>query len=312
MAIMLAFALVGCRREPLPGDGEAIRFSVGPTVDVEATKAGTPDDLGYTQIALFGNTADKAVFIGTRLTKTTTTSWEYTPLKYWEQGQTYNFRAVCPPQANIKDGANGNEVQVIYDSLGENTADKYYGNYDLMVATKTGVKADEQTTTSVVPLAFYHACAAVRFIFTKSGNVSGDCTVTGFNLKGISTSGTLTYDNLDAEVEIDQSNWSPVAAPESEWSFIVGSGWDVPYIGPWTYVVPQSVSGATLEYSYVFSGDTEQTVTLKLDETEYPGAWEPGTAYVYKIDIGISTLSVQIEPWDVYSVWVTDIPFPDK
>ena len=91
VALLLTVAFSSCRREPLPEN--AILFSVGPEVNVEAaTKAGSPADQGYSAISLYGSTASFTVFDGTTLTENSSGEWVYSPLKYWELGQTYNFR----------------------------------------------------------------------------------------------------------------------------------------------------------------------------------------------------------------------------
>lgn len=305
-ALLLTVALTGCRQEPLPVSRDAICFSVESAAEIELeTKTGAPDAQTYTGIRLYGNTATAAVFEGITLTKNTSNAWEYSPLKYWEKGATYAFRAVYPSQADITSGSSGSSVVVTFDSEGTNTGTTFTGKYDLMVASAAAVYADTQAGTPVL-LSFRHALTAVRFVFTKSGNdASTACKIKSLKLNNVSSSGTLTYNGTD----VAQDDWAPATVPAEGWSFDVGtSGWTVPtngYTSQWYYTVPQTLSGAKLVYGYDWGGDTG-TVELSL-----PGPWAPGTAYVYTIDIAMSKVSVQIEPWDVYSVWVTDIPFPE-
>lgn len=302
VALLLTVAFSSCRREPLPEN--AILFSVGPEVNVEAaTKAGAPADQGYSAIKLYGSTASFTVFDGTPLTKNSTSgAWEYSPLKYWEQGQTYNFRAVYPAEADIVE-ASSTSVEIDYNSLGSNTASVYSGNYDLMVATAQ----NKQTQSTKVPLQFHHACAAVGFVFTRSDNVSADCKVTSLKLKDVYTSGILTYTSTTEDATVTNSDWTLPASTTGTWT-LSSAEWAVPTAVQWYFVVPQPLSGASLEYTYTFGTDAAKTVTLPLPAV----TWEPGKAYKYTIDIGISEIDVQIESWDAYPVWVTDIPFPDK
>lgn len=310
VALLLTVAFSSCRREPLPEN--AILFSVGPEVNVEAaTKAGSPADQGYSAIKLYGSTASFTVFDGTRLTKNSTSgAWEYSPLKYWEQGQTYNFRAVYPAEANIVE-ASSTSVEINYNSLGSNTASVYSGNYDLMVATAQ----NKQTQSTKVPLQFHHACAAVGFVFTKSGNVSADCKVTSLKLKDVYTSGTLTYTSTTEGSAVTNSDWTVPTSTTETWT-LSSAEWAVPTSVQWYFVVPQPLSGASVEYTYVCGTDAPKTVPPiaipNKDSNNNLLSWVPGKAYVYTIDIAVSKIDVQIEPWDVYSVWVTDIPFPDK
>jgi len=326
VAMLLTVALTGCRQESLPEAGDAIRFSVNPTVSVATeTKAGKPDNPGYSTIALYGSasTWTDLMFNG----KIISNDGSYSPIMYWEQGAAYEFRAAYPSQANITGGSttdssvppSASSFVVTYNSLLENTTDKYYGNYDLMVATKQYSSTSRPTadTDKKVPLAFHHACAAVRFIFTKSGNDAAlTCTIKGLKLNNVVTSGKLEYNSTVADAAVALTDWKNPTVDTNGWSLYDGSGWTVPdgSTSPWYFVVPQTLNGPSLEYKYVFGPDEEKTVTLTIPDKDGGNnlKWEPGYAYVYTIDIAMSKVSVQIEPWDVYSVWVTDIPFPEK
>lgn len=303
VALLLTVAFSSCRREPLPEN--AILFSVGPEVNVEAaTKAGSPADQGYSAIKLYGSTASFTVFDGsTPLTKNSTSgAWEYSPLKYWEQGQTYNFRAVYPAEAGIVE-ASSTSVEIDYNSLGSNTASVYSGNYDLMVATAQ----NKQTQSTKVPLQFHHACAAVGFVFTKSGNVSADCKVTSLNLKDVYTSGTLTYTSTTEDSAVTNSDWTVRTSTTETWT-LSSAEWAVPTSVQWYFVVPQPLSGASLEYTYTFGTDAAKTVPLSL-----PAAtWEPGKAYKYTINIDISQITVEVVDWTRFTVTVRDIVFGDE
>ena len=302
VALLLTVAFSSCRREPLPEN--AILFSVGPEVNVEAaTKAGSPADQGYSAIKLYGSTASFTVFDGTPLTKNSTSgAWEYSPLKYWEQGQTYNFRAVYPAEAVIVE-ASSTSVEIDYNSLGTNTASVYSGNYDLMVATAQ----DQTTQTTKVPLQFHHACAAVGFVFTKSGNVSADCKVTSLKLKDVYTSGTLTYTSTTEDATVTNSDWTVPTSTTETWP-LSSAEWAVPTSVQWYFVVPQPLSGASLEYTYTFGTDAAKTVTLPL-----PAATcDPGKAYKYTINIDISQITVEVVDWTKFTVTVRDIVFGDE
>jgi hypothetical protein len=161
---------------------------------------------------------------------------------------------------------------------------------------------------AAVNLPFSHACTAVQFLFKKSGNETDKtCTVKSFKLSGTNTKGTMTY---AYSTEKDVISWS--ANTPGDLFATTGTSWAVTTsfssFDGWHYVVPQTFSGATVQYEYTFDGDAAKTVTLSLPNT----TWEPGKLYQYQIDITMSKIVVQIESWDAYSVWVTDIPFPDK
>lgn len=310
LALLLSVTFVGCRREPLPEAGDAIRFSVSPAtveVDTKADALSVKGDLVKvdSKVSLFGSystgTSTSVLFNGTTLTCTavsgdnSTWSYEYegSPLRYWvRDAVSHDFRAVFPAQDNIT--GSSSSVTVSYNMPGD--------NYDLMVASKANA-----TPNATVPLTFRHACAAVRFEFKKSGNNTGEsCMITSAKLMGVATSGTLNYVGASESSQVLLSEWSDLSGTEwvlNDWTNRVVS---TDYSGPWYYTVPQGLSGASLVYSYDFAGDTD-TVTLSIPNV----TWSPAMTYVYTIDIAMSKIDVQIEPWDSYEVWVGGIPFPE-
>ena len=299
--MLLTVALTGCRKEPLPASSDVIGFVVTPSVHVEAeTKAdalsGESDLIkNGSQVLLYGSykigsSTAVELFKATPLTCTESSgsySWGYgAPVRYWVKDATHDFRAVFPTSASITDGS-GSSIVASYDALS--------ANYDLMVAS-----APNATPNTPVTLEFNHACAAVRFAFKTSGNEpSTTCTITSLKLNGVATSGTMTF--------TDYIYWTPGAAPTEGWTW---TEWDgkplgTSYVGPWYYVVPQTLSGATLQYTYTFGSDSG-TVTLTIPNI----TWVSGKVYVYQVNVGMSSLTVSIEDWDAYSSRVNDIAFP--
>lgn len=301
--MLLTVALTGCRKEPLPASSDVIGFVVTPSVHVEAeTKAdalsGESDLIkNGSQVLLYGSykigsSTAVELFKATPLTCTESSgsySWGYgAPVRYWVKDATHDFRAVFPASANVSNDSNSSSIVVSYDASS--------ANQDLMVAS-----APNATPKNPVSLTFNHACAAVRFAFKTSGNEPNTtCTIKSLKLNGVASSGTMTF--------TDKIYWTPGAAPTEGWTWTEWN--DKPlgtsYVGPWYYVVPQTLSGATLQYTYTFGSDSG-TVTLTIPNI----TWVSGKVYVYQVNVGMSSLTVRVENWDSYEVWVTDIPFPD-
>ena len=302
--MLLTVALTGCRKEPLPASSDVIGFVVTPSVHVEAeTKAdalsGESDLIkNGSQVLLYGSykigsSTAVELFKATPLTCTESSgsySWGYgAPVRYWVKDATHDFRAVFPASANVSNDSNSSSIVVSYDASS--------ANQDLMVAA-----APNATPKNPVSLTFNHACAAVRFALKTSGNEPNTtCTITSLKLNGVAPSGKMTF--------TDKIYWTPSAAPTLGWTWTWpewnGKPLGTSYVGPWYYVVPQTLSGATLQYTYTFGSDSG-SVTLTIPNI----TWESGKVYVYQVNIGMSSLTVSIEDWDAYSSRVNDIAFP--
>ena len=181
VALLLATAFAGCRRELLPSTGDPIGFSVGSDVSALVTKADDkPTENNYliadgNQIKVW---AERSIDANTRenvfVSQPTTVeckkvgetfTWDYTEgnasnLRYWYNSGTYKFRAVFPITANVQSTTNSEEL-VVYYSMHDD-------NYDLMVASEE-VDATNRASAQV-PLVFHHACAALRFYFRSDSN----------------------------------------------------------------------------------------------------------------------------------------------
>lgn len=305
LALLLTATFAGCRQEPLPEAGDAIRFSVSNAVLSAETKADCVDDIKNETVLLYGSMAGATdpVFNGTELNYSTETNkWAYSPLKYWVQNGTYDFRAICPSTypSGITVTGSSSEIKVSNFSIGN--------SFDLMVAAKTGVTSADPAGTgdsfAAVPLAFKHACAAVRFLFQDGTN---DYYIKSFTLSGITTSGTVTY-NSDNEAT-PSTWWGSLGTTAYSLSDL---SWSVPtdYTGietGWYFVVPQNLGDdAKLSFTYKVGSDGTQvipvTIPLKGGEgvnTSSVTSWDRANAYTYKIQIQANAIefTVSVDPW---------------
>lgn len=305
LALLLTATLAGCRQEPLPEAGDAIRFSVSNAVLSAETKADLIDDSNIGAIKLYGGklsagATDKVSFFGadgsassTTLTKSGS-AWTYDPIKYWEHGATYDFRAVYPSDANVTTTSGSDEIVVSGFSIGS--------SYDLMVASKSGVTSAAQAGTAV-PLEFKHACAAVRFLFQDGTN---DYYITSFTLSGITTSGTMTYSGADDALP----TWGDLGATAYSWA---GTSWEVPAaydetgLEGWYFVVPQNLGDdAKLSFTYTVGSDGTQDIPVTIPlkggvglNTSSVTSWARANTYTYKIQIQANAIefTVSVDSW---------------
>ena len=320
LALLLTLALAGCRQEPLPESGDAIRFSVSDASAVSLmTKAeGDPTNRESliatgSQVKLFGSydkNTSTTIFNGDLLTCTVDdldkATWSYgDPIRYWDKQYTFDFRAVFPTTADIQSGSNSSSVVVNFGTTATN------GDYDLMVASAPGIKASEQMakTDKTVSLKFLHACAAVRVLFRDENAVvpaEGDdptynYTLQSFKLTGLRKGGTLTYTGDSSVDEAAVSGWTLDESATDLFSWSAGTAWGVPKeytaFGGWHYVAPQPLDGAKLVFTYKV-GDEVMPVTLDL-KTSAIESWDPGKAYTYKVTILAHSIdfTVSCEAW---------------
>lgn len=267
-------------------------------------------------------------------------SWEYTPRQFWRQGGTYEFRAVYPYDASTQFGVGGRNMVVSYSMLSS--------NYDLLVAgsSRDLTSVDDR---SAVQLPFKHGLAAIRVRFQKGSNdPERHYLLNSFEFRYLKAVGVMVYTGGDPTVsswnpsEYRTESVFPWTAPENKqidipetyagFQTLVGEddeyGWE-----QWLYVIPQELKvddGNTpaIRYSLqvkqysgselIYSTEDPVYTTLPLP-LEYKDAndvthdviWEPGKVYTYNVQIqtGWAFITVSVEPWEQYFVYVDDVVF---
>lgn len=298
LAFFLTVAFAACRREPLPENEEAIRFSVGSAVSVDvrskANDLSTEEGFKNYHIALYGVNEAGTLFDGKSGASelqydNSDEKWKYTPLKYWDKNKTYDFRAVSPIGAVTQDGTAA--------KTGSVTA--RYGNYDLMVASNHG-----PTVMAPVTLAFNHAGAAVRFLFKKGADETQTVTVSHFEVKNVYAAGTVACEWNGTEDVL-----TPTPDPNSKQSVFA---WDetpgdvrvltstYQSFDGWHYVVPQSLGNDTT-VDLTFQVDSGTAKTSYNASLVFPAnsTWAPGKTYEYQINIEKLTVGMvfTVSPW---------------
>ncbi len=296
--LSLTLALAGCRREPLPGGGDVLRFSVDAPEDAYAltrayslpgvTPPADPLRRDGNRVRVWGsmNTSSN-VFNSPYLELVcegngSTADWDYAGDRYyWYASAAYQFRSVFTDghDADIQSGDAG-EVRVAYP-----------GGYDLLVAAASIASDAPKEAT----LTFRHACAAVRFFCvdpSRGTATTPNYSVTRFSLRNVAKTGTLAFTGTSTATTASVTGWTPGPATGEAWS-LPGS-WEVPDIRsasevsaltPWFYFVPQTLGeDAAIELSFS-PATTGQTITLTHLLKDSSTAWEPGKMYTYFIVI---------------------------
>lgn len=355
LAALLLTVLPGCERMDRPVSEEgAILFSAAPargsSVLVKSDPGSFPsyesDFLREgTSVSVYGSWTSSTgattdIFRGMELTchesgdAMEPFQWTYSPLRYWRSQGSYTFGSVYPKNARVEYGTSGGKLVATYSMLAE--------DYDLMVAS-TKRDMDQGGGTGSVPLAFRHACSAVRFLFRKAAGSESDYFVDSFQLQNISAVGRLVANwvvtDPGAGTEEYQINWTPAESKSSgiyAWQAASQADWiEVPTeyatsattpteIEKWHFVIPQQLLGdgvihPTLEFSIHVGDDPVPVYThLLLPEEDLPEnqdpvpiSWEPGKMYTYYVQIQPSKAYIEVEvtPWDEYYLGVDDISF---
>lgn len=239
----------------------------------------------------------------------------YSPVRYWPKDEVNNhlfFYAYYP----VDGSGNNLTVNVPADAAG-------YGSYTYVVNNTDITKADDfmltslvadkrtytETTNGVVPLTFRHQLAKVRFAvksdidYTVAGK-NTTITITKFLLKGINTKGVLAPTG-DATAF---AAWTPstVAADKKDFDITyVKNALTDAYVPAAEAVdnvylmIPQSLTGATLEIEYTVKTGTDETVTnkktiamtdIKQDGGSEIGTWFNNNSYVYQFIFSLNEI----------------------
>ena len=314
-ALLLALALAGCQREPVPAAGDVIRFSVSAvniapapskadpaipasnTIERPGNPLAQPDCQLKVWASLNTGAGWKKVFNDPSIVlENESGNWTYNGDKYWNRDANYRFMALYPVDADVQSASS--DVDQIKVNYTDNTQ-------DLMVAA-TQLRGAGATT---VDLAFLHTCSAVRVFFVDPDRGTQDVRykITNLEIQGLYMAGTLTNNQLTF-------TWAPSGNRTSgySWPETPGSSWNVPAsytaFTPWLFFIPQSLTdNSALSFTYeVNMGDGgTQLLPATLPINRYNNSdivWESGKMYTYYIKIRPKAIEMTVEWTD----WDTD------
>ena len=346
ISLLSLLLLFGCRRDSYVEEAcTAIGFAPAVTVETK-TGSAKPNDptvliTAGNRISVFGqrivneggvggqesissvftNQALECEWVDTETLNNST--WKYTPLQYWEDTGHYYFQGIFPYHASNYTLGNDWYINILYRA-GDNN--------DLMVAR--GYRDVAANGKNPVPMAFNHACSAVRFLFGKESTsaTANEFTLTDFRLENISVSGTLrlsTRRNTNP-IETNYDNWIP-GSLGTLFSWTADRPQDrknIPHPSTthdpdgylqmgWYYMVPHTLNAsASVRFSISYSGQAPMTTELNISSrAESPSgtvdSWVPNQVYNYFITITQSGLDLTVvtTPWDEVDVNTDEMVF---
>lgn len=295
----VAAILAGCTKTEtveIP-DSRAINFSgayIGNAVETKAQTA--PEnitDASITEFIVYGGYNDTMtdVFNAESVTGTSGGEWSYANLKYWVNGETYNFAAYAPATVSLVStvAADATNNALSFTDFTSNAANQN----DLLYATANVPEVDA-ATQGAVAFNFSHALSKIRFTFTNA--IDGKLTIENFKFYGMNSQGKYAYDaagtkmawsNVDTEIE----ETVPFTAIVSEIAAVEGTATAGDFL-----VIPQAVPAATMTVTFMAtltnnSGTeivTDQPVTAELPLLS--SGWAEGQCYNYNLEITMEVI----------------------
>ena len=173
--------------------------------------------------AVYGFTQNGQIFDGVTVSSNDNGStWTYSPIQYWVEGNQYAFAAIAPASVSVS-GETLNGSSVADYKVGMKVSFTNDGKTDLVYAAADNVNADETFMASPHPvgLTFKHQLSKVKFSFKN--NVSGayNIKVTDVKITDAKSSGTLTVSTAA------DNAWSNVTGNDLELSFGAAGTTDV-------------------------------------------------------------------------------------
>ena len=277
-------ALASCTNE------ETVQVSQGLTIGFSGTGVDnvTKADItsaDFHQFLVYGGYGvDEVVFNGREVNKSGG-NWSYTPIEYWQLGETYNFGAYAPKS----DGAvtvtwnheSGLKLDVTSDATNQN---------DVVYAGKDGVTYSAATEVKSVPLQFGHLLSKLQFKLVKDGqslSINQVVTVSDFKVAGITTQGTWTkgvQGTVQTPLTGDFSDFTDETVDDAE-----GLSTDA-----W-YVIPQEVSAfaitANVKVTDVHgSVIKEGTISASVPTSGTITEWKSGNHYLYTAELKMDNI----------------------
>lgn len=246
-----------------------------------------------------GHSTNYAEFEGDAVTKAATGEFGYENVRYWDEGETYQFaaysneNAAAPGTVSFNDATGANQYHL---TLSDYTTD---GSKDLIYAYEHNVQYGSVTDGTVV-FDFHHILSKIIFRFSKSETLNGSqLTISDVKIKSLNNQGTFNGQAL-TDSQYDYAAWSGQTGTESASFMFAGNDGEVGSFeltdddkdvdsNP-ELLIPQKADGSNLEVEFTVTpaGTIAEaphnktakkfTVTLPAPADNY---WAPGFVYVY-------------------------------
>lgn len=237
------------------------------------------DRTTLTSFQVYGGYAENgSVFNDTPVNGSVGSTWAYTPLQYWVDGEDYKFAAYAPANAASASWDYTNGLTLTVTDAGSYDLVYDDASYDNVVASSQGA----------VSLTFRHLLSKIAFKFTLDNTLAGlDVTLQNFSvgssieMNGKWVAGTQgTADQSSTGSYTDFSTAQTVDATDG----LTTTAW---------YVIPQTLGTITITANAVASDGVntikEGKVTAMLPTTTI-SAWVGGNYYLYTAELSIDNI----------------------
>lgn len=237
-----------------------------------------------------GYETNGSVFNGTTVNGSVGSTWTYTPLQYWVDGEDYKFAAYAPTNAASASWNYTNGLTLTVTGA---------GSYDLVYDDESvnDVKASSQVAVS---LTFGHLLSKIAFKFTLDNTLAGlDVTLQNLSIGStIIDDGTWVAGVQQTTTGTGDATYTTLASATAVPTDANGLTTDA-----W-YLIPQTVGTITFSVDAVASDGVntikEGKVTATLP-TNTISAWVGGNYYLYTAELGMENITTDPDT-DVYPI----------
>ena len=222
-------------------------------------------------------------------------TWTYTPLRFWDKTQTYNFYAIAPYKASgysITDGM----FTISSAAYGKGTAT---ATEDFIIDRdgNTGVSGDYTGTHATVDFDFHHVMAKVQFAL-KSTLSEGAITVTRLVMTGWdSGNGTFVQTETTTPNQLTSGEWS-ISTHGTGSVTLIGTGASdatIPLtcstsatataVTDWYIMVPQDITTLTFTLDFSYTNGTYSDTFTNQVATVSSQVWGTDSRTTYTLDV---------------------------
>ena len=236
-----------------------------------------------------GYETNGSLFNGTTVSGSVGSSWTYSPLQYWVDGEDYKFAAYAPSAAASASWDYSTGLTLTVTGAGSN--DLVYDD-----ASVEGVTASSQ---GAVSLTFGHLLSKVAFKFTLDNTLAGlDVTMQNFKVgETIEKNGQWVAGTQGTATSSSKGSYTDFSTVQSI------SATDGLTTTAW-YVIPQTLGTITINASVKATDGVstikDGTITATLPITTID-KWEGGNYYLYTAELSIDNITTDPDT-EVYPI----------
>lgn len=309
LAVAAVTALSSCTENAIVGDDDVIKNSktigFGIALPQNTTRASLTSFSTGDKMAVFGFQDTNLLFNDQLVENTGATTWQYSPLKYWQTGSDYDFYAFYPYGQTHSFDQTG-KLFTVTDFV---VADAKDAQVDVMIAQK-----NKPTPFNTVDFVFNHLLSNVNFYFGSVANFDftgiSSIEVKSFDVTDLYNKGTYTQTGWAATTNQAEGAWGNQSGTYDFPAVSTGSvaaNSDVVTLANDLLLLPQTISGdARIKLTYVIkyadgtSSEFNKGVrladiygTLRSNGTKAKiDKWDPNFIYNYTLAVNPAASNV--------------------